>query len=94
MKIDVFGGICDFLVDVNCGIIELWKGDKNLEELRTSKGITATFVAKKLKISRDRLRRIENGEVYLPTEFIPILSTLYGVTNNKIIERRIKEWKK
>ncbi|MDU5111668.1 MAG: helix-turn-helix transcriptional regulator [Clostridium sp.] len=65
-----------------------------MEELRTSKGITAIFVAKKLRISRDRLKRIENGDVSLPVEFVPILANLYGVTFDEIIERRIKEWKK
>lgn len=65
-----------------------------MKELRKNKGITATFVAKQLGISRDRLNRIENGAVSLPTEFIPILSNLYGVTSDEIIRRRVKEWKK
>ncbi|NFN09376.1 helix-turn-helix transcriptional regulator [Clostridium botulinum] len=65
-----------------------------LKKLRISKGITSTFVAKKLKISRDRLRRIEKNEAMLPTEFIPILSELYGVTWKKIISWRVNEWEK
>jgi len=65
-----------------------------MKQLRKSKGITATFVANQLGISRDRLARIENGEVTLPTEFIPTLAELYGVSNEEIIKRRIKEWKK
>ena len=64
-----------------------------MKELRRSKGITATFVAKKLGISRDRLSRIENGDSSLPAEFIPVLSYLYGVTPDEIIERRVEEWK-
>ncbi|MEG0133815.1 MAG: helix-turn-helix transcriptional regulator [Clostridium sp.] len=65
-----------------------------MKELRKNKGITASFVAEKLSISRDRLARIESGQVMLPTEFVPLLAKLYGVTNDEIIERRIKEWKK
>lgn len=62
-----------------------------LEELRTSKGITCTFVAKHLKIDRGTLRRIEKGEAALPAEFIPFLSSLYGVTYKEIIEGRVKD---
>ncbi|ADL49954.1 helix-turn-helix domain-containing protein [Clostridium cellulovorans] len=65
-----------------------------LKELRINKGITCTFVAKKLKISRDRLRRIEEGEVMLPAEFVPVLAELYGVTYEELINRRAQEWKK
>lgn len=66
---------------------------KMLEELRVNKGISCTFVAGNLKISRNRLRRIENEEVQLPAEFIPFLSKLYGVSYKKLIEGRNKnEW--
>ena len=64
-----------------------------MKELRTSKGISVSFVAKKLGISRNRLYKIENGETTLPAEFIPVLSYLYGVTPDEIIERRVEEWK-
>jgi transcriptional regulator with XRE-family HTH domain len=62
-----------------------------LERLRTSKGITCTFVAKQLKIDRSTLRRIEKGETALPAEFIPFLSSLYGVTYKEIIEGRVRD---
>ena len=65
-----------------------------LKELRTSKGITQTFVASKLNISRDRMGRIENGEVTLPAEFVPVLAELYNVKFNDIIDWRVKEWAK
>ena len=65
-----------------------------LKELRTNKGITQTFVASKLKISRNRMGRIENGEATLPVEFVPILAELYNVKFNDIIDWRVKEWKK
>lgn len=65
-----------------------------MKQLRESKGIKANFVASKLGISRDRLARIEKGSVTLPTEFIPILAELYGVSNDEIIKRRVEEWKK
>lgn len=64
---------------------------KMLEQLRTSKGITCTFVANQLNISRDRLRRIEKEEVPLPAEFIPFLSDLYNVSYKKLIEGRIMD---
>ncbi|ADL53261.1 helix-turn-helix domain-containing protein [Clostridium cellulovorans] len=63
-----------------------------LRQLRESKGIPVTFVAKKLGIARDRLRRIEDGEVMLPAEFVPILCDLYGISQTELIERRVKEW--
>lgn len=62
-----------------------------LERLRTSKGITCTFVAKQLKIDRGTLRRIEKGEAVLPAEFIPFLSSLYGATYKEIIEGRLND---
>lgn len=65
-----------------------------MKKLRESKGIKANFVASKLGISRDRLVRIEKGLVTLPTEFIPTLAELYGVSNDEIIKMRLDEWKK
>lgn len=65
-----------------------------LKELRKSKGITITFVANKLDISRDRLRRIEENKAMLPVEFIPYLSELYGVKPTKIMDWRVSEWKR
>lgn len=62
-----------------------------LKTLRTRKGITLSFVAEKLNISRDRLRRIETGKSSLPAEFVPILSDLYGVDAKEILERRVEE---
>lgn len=62
-----------------------------LKTLRTRKGITLSFVAEKLNISRDRLRRIENGKSSLPVEFVPVLSNLYGVDTKEILERRVEE---
>lgn len=64
-----------------------------LKELRTSNGITSSFIAKKLGISRDRLRRIENNKAMLPAEFIPILSNIYGVSYKQMIDRRVEEWR-
>lgn len=65
-----------------------------LRELRINKGITQTSVADKLKISRDRMGRIEKGDATLPTEFIPVLADLYNVNYNDIIDWRTKEWEK
>lgn len=65
-----------------------------LKNLRISKGITSTFVANTLNISRDRLRRIEENQVMLPVEFIPNLSKLYGVTCKQIMDWRVVEWEK
>ena len=65
-----------------------------MKELREQKGITSTFVAKKLQISRDRLKRIEELEVTLPVEFLPDLCNIYGVSYDELIERRIEAWKK
>jgi len=93
--LSVFEYIQGFQNDVNSDKLDTWKGDeKMLKELRIGKGITQTFVAGKLDISRDRMGRIENGEVTLPTEFIPVLAELYGVNFNDIIDWRVKEWKK
>jgi len=63
---------------------------KMLERLRVERGISCTFVASNLKISRNRLRRIENEEVTLPAEFIPFLSNLYGISYKEVIEGRTK----
>lgn len=57
-----------------------------LKELRKNKGISSVFIAKKLGISRDRLRRIENGISELPLDFVPEMSNMYGVTRDEIIE--------
>lgn len=57
-----------------------------LKELRKNKGITSVFVSKKLGISRDRLRRIEQGVSELPVDFIPQMSNLYGVSKDEIFE--------
>lgn len=65
-----------------------------MKELRKSKGITATFMANKLKISRDRFKRIEDCKSMLPVEFIPTLSEIYGIKYDELVERRVKEWKK
>ncbi|MBY7008481.1 helix-turn-helix domain-containing protein [Clostridium botulinum] len=65
-----------------------------MRELRERKGIKSTFVAKKLHISRDRLKRIEGLEVTLPVEFLPDLCEMYGVSYNELIDRRVEAWKK
>lgn len=65
-----------------------------MKELRERKGIKSTFVAKKLNISRDRLKRIEELEVTLPVEFLPDLCEMYGVSYNELIDRRVEAWKK
>ncbi|NFO40346.1 helix-turn-helix transcriptional regulator [Clostridium botulinum] len=65
-----------------------------MKELRERKGITSTFVAKKLHISRDRLKRIEELEVTLPVEFLPDLCEMYGVSYDELIDRRVEAWKK
>lgn len=57
-----------------------------LKDLRKSKRFTQTFVANKLNISRDRLNRIEIGQVDLPARFIPILSEIYNVDELEIIQ--------
>ncbi|MDU4882963.1 helix-turn-helix transcriptional regulator [uncultured Clostridium sp.] len=57
-----------------------------LRELRKNRGISSVFIAKNLGISRDRLRRIENGISELPVDFLPKMSTMYGVTSDEVIE--------
>ena len=57
-----------------------------LKDLRKNKRFTQTFIADKLNISRDRLNRIETGQVDLPARFIPILSKLYNVSELEIIK--------
>jgi len=64
-----------------------------LRLLRESKGIPASFVAKKLGTTRERLKRIEDGDVTLPTEFIPVLCDLYGISCEELVNRRVEEWK-
>lgn len=65
-----------------------------MKELRKSKGITCTFMANKLKISRDRFKRIEECKSVLPVEFVPVICEIYGITHEELIARRMKEWKR
>ncbi|NGT67491.1 helix-turn-helix transcriptional regulator [Clostridium perfringens] len=62
-----------------------------LKELRLDKGIPLSFVACKLGVDRATLRNVENGKGSLRVEWIPILSELYGVSNNFIFKGYLKE---
>lgn len=58
----------------------------NLKELRASKGLYPSFVAKKLGVSVRHFYRIENGEGYLTKERAKALSKLYNVKMTEIKE--------
>ncbi|MBO3389637.1 helix-turn-helix domain-containing protein [Clostridium perfringens] len=62
-----------------------------LKRLREKKGITISFVARKLKIDRATVRKLEEGTVNLKVDWIPILSSIYGVSNQYIFEEYLKE---
>lgn len=62
-----------------------------LKRLREKKGITISFVARKLKIDRATVRKLEEGTVNLKVDWIPILSYIYGVSNQYIFEEYLKE---
>lgn len=62
-----------------------------LKQLRKSKYISLTGVAKELKLNRERLYRIEEGTSYLPAIFIPVLANLYGVSNDEIIQAHMED---
>lgn len=64
-----------------------------LKKLRLKKGISLSFVANKLGIDRATLRKIENQKGSLKVEWIPILSKLYGVSNNFLFKEYLKERK-
>ncbi|WP_039241166.1 helix-turn-helix transcriptional regulator [Clostridium botulinum] len=57
---------------------------KTLRELRISKGILSSFVAKKLEISCRHFTRIETGEGYLTKERAKKLSEIYNVSISEI----------
>lgn len=63
-----------------------------LKEIREKKGIKKNFIAKKLKISRDRLDRIEDGKADLPARLIPVLSEIYGVSEIVIINSCVEAY--
>lgn len=62
-----------------------------LKDLRLEKGISLSFVANKLGIDRSTLRKIENQKKGLKVEWIPILSKLYGVSDNFLFKQYLKE---
>lgn len=62
-----------------------------LKELRLNKGISLSFVASKLRVDRATLRNVENGRGSLRADWIPILSSLYGVSNNFILKEYLKD---
>ena len=64
-----------------------------LKELRISKGISASFVAKKLGISRDTVRNMETGRTSPKLDWIPTLSFLYGISIEELINGYLKEKK-
>lgn len=62
-----------------------------LKKLRKSKRRTAVEVAKKLGITRDTLRALENGGTSLRVDWLPTLSKLYGVSQMEIVKSYLKE---
>ena len=62
-----------------------------LKELRKSKGIPITFVAKKLNIDKGTMRKLENGKTELRVDWVPVLSYLYGVEEEELIKRYLEE---
>lgn len=62
-----------------------------LKELRESKGIPISFVAKKLNIDKGTVRKLENGKTELRVDWVPVLSYLYGVGEEELIKRYLEE---
>lgn len=56
-----------------------------LKQLRKEEGLTQEFVANKLGIHTDTLRKIENGEGSLKVEHLPIISELFAVDVQRIL---------
>lgn len=61
-----------------------------LRKIRKNRRIPATEVASKLKISRDRLSRIENGKSPLPVEFLPTLSRIYSIPKEELLNMYLR----
>ena len=62
-----------------------------LKNLRESKKIKAIDVYRKLRIDKATFNNLENGRTSLKTEWIPILSRLYGVSQLSIYQGYLKE---
>lgn len=62
-----------------------------LMALRESKGISISFVAETLGISRDTVKRLENGITEMRVDWLPKLSYLYGVTKEELMEGYLNE---
>lgn len=56
-----------------------------LKELRKSKGLCASFVAKELKVTTRHLNRIENEEGYMTEQRAEKLAQLYSVKKSEIM---------
>ena len=56
-----------------------------LKNLRESKNYKQIYVANYLGISQQNYSRYENGKREIPIRFLPLLSTLYGISADYIL---------
>lgn len=62
-----------------------------LKNTRKNKGITISFISKQTKLSRDTIRRIENGKSSIKIEWLPLLESAYKLNRNVIITSYLGE---
>lgn len=59
---------------------------EKLKELRVRKGYSQAYVAEKLNITRQAISKWENGWTYPDVDNLKLLSTLYGVTTDELLQ--------
>lgn len=64
---------------------------KKIRELRTSKGITATFVAKNIGVTSSVLSEIERGKSNPTIDKVVALSDFFGVTTDYLLKESNNE---
>lgn len=62
-----------------------------LKNIRENKGIPISFIARKTGLSRDTIRKIENGKTSIKLEWIPGIEKYYGVNRKDLINNYLKE---
>lgn len=66
------------------------EGKDFLKNIRESKGINKSFIAKKLGIDRNTVTSLEEGQTSMKVEWLPELSFIYGMEPEKLIEQYLK----
>ena len=66
--------------------VEDIKGFKSLKELRLLKGLSQVDVAKYLNITKSMMSKIENGSRGLTVDHLVMLSKVYGVSIDRLVE--------